>query len=185
MDTFFSTAVLIKLFRPHREWRGWVLTMDEPKTTEPENSNPSERMPGKMNSDKPDNRPAWSQQLGETEEAFAAFVVYRDLGPTRSLAEAQRLKRKPRKGRKRAAEKRQVSGNANAGRSGGNGAIVRRPGTPCSTPSGRRPPSRPRAKRAGSASLAGRNSVKGVGAIGQNNHRSTNSPRSRSCVCGR
>ena len=64
-----------------------------------------------MKSDKPDNRPAWSQQLGETEEWFAAFVVYRDLGPTRSLAQAQRLKGKPRKGRKRAAEKRQVSGN--------------------------------------------------------------------------
>jgi hypothetical protein len=68
-----------------------------------------------MKSDKPDNRPAWSPQPGETPESFAAFVVYRDLGPTRSLAEAQRLngkpqKGKPQKGRKRATGKRGVSG---------------------------------------------------------------------------
>jgi octaprenyl-diphosphate synthase len=32
---------------------------------------------------------------GKTAELFAAFVVYRNLGPVRSLAEAQRLKGKP------------------------------------------------------------------------------------------
>jgi hypothetical protein len=64
-----------------------------------------------MKSDKPDNRPAWSQQLGETEEWFAAFVVYRDLGPARSLAEAQRLKGKPQEGRERATGKRHASGS--------------------------------------------------------------------------
>src|ERR1700692_1481204 len=63
-----------------------------------------------MKSDKSDNRPAWSQQVGEAEESSAAFVVYRDLGPTRSLAEAQRLKGKPQDGRERATGKRHVSG---------------------------------------------------------------------------
>src|ERR1700676_1258728 len=63
-----------------------------------------------MKSDKPDNRPAWSQQLGETEESFAAFVVFRDLGPARRLAEAQRLMGKPEEGRERATAKRHASG---------------------------------------------------------------------------
>ena len=63
-----------------------------------------------MKSDKPDNRSPWAQQLGETAESFAALVVYRDLGPARNLAEAQRLMAKLQKGRKRATVKRQVSG---------------------------------------------------------------------------
>jgi len=63
-----------------------------------------------MKSDKPDNRPAWAQQRGETTESFAAFVVYRDLGPARSLAEVQRLKGKLQEGRERSTGKRQVSG---------------------------------------------------------------------------
>jgi hypothetical protein len=63
-----------------------------------------------MTPDKPDNRPAWSLQLGESAESFADFVVYRDLGPYRSLAEVQRLKGKPKKGRKKATVKRQASG---------------------------------------------------------------------------
>jgi hypothetical protein len=64
-------------------------------------------------SDKPDNRPPWTQQDGETAESFAAFVVYRDLGAARSLAEVQRLNEKPQKGRKMAAGKRRVSGCMN------------------------------------------------------------------------
>jgi hypothetical protein len=64
----------------------------------------------RMQSDKPDNRSPWAQQLGETAESFAALVVYRDLGPARNLAEAQRLMAKLQKGRKRATGKRDVSG---------------------------------------------------------------------------
>src|ERR1700675_4021823 len=63
-----------------------------------------------MKFDKPDNRPAWAQQLGESAESFAVFVVYRELGPARSLAEAQRLMGNPQKSRKRATGKRDVSG---------------------------------------------------------------------------
>src|SRR6476646_124457 len=63
-----------------------------------------------MKSDKPDNRQPWAQQLGETAESFAAFMVYRDIGPARSLAEAQRLKEKFQNGRKRATRKRGASG---------------------------------------------------------------------------
>jgi hypothetical protein len=66
-----------------------------------------------MKSDKPGNRPIWAQQEGETAESFAAFVVYRDLGAARSLAEVQRLNEKPQKGRKMAAGKRRVSGCMN------------------------------------------------------------------------
>src|SRR5450432_2861227 len=63
-----------------------------------------------MKSIQPDNRPAWSQQRGESTESFAVFVIYRDLGPDRSLAEAQRLKGKPQDALKTATGKRNVSG---------------------------------------------------------------------------
>jgi hypothetical protein len=63
-----------------------------------------------MKSIQPDNRPAWSQQRGESAESFAVFVIYRDLGPDRSLAEAQRLKGKPQDALKTATGKRNVSG---------------------------------------------------------------------------
>ena len=63
-----------------------------------------------MESVKPDNRSAWAQQRGESAESFAGFVVFRDLGPARTLAEAQRLMGETQKGRKRTPKNRHASG---------------------------------------------------------------------------
>jgi hypothetical protein len=63
-----------------------------------------------MESVKPDNRSAWEQQRGESEESFAGFVVFRDLGPARTLAEAQRLMGETQEGCKRTPKKRHASG---------------------------------------------------------------------------
>ena len=64
-----------------------------------------------MKTAKPDTRAVWAQQKGEPAEAFAAFVAFRDAGPTRTLAPAP-VRRGAGKGRKGAVRKPEPSGAA-------------------------------------------------------------------------
>lgn len=73
-----------------------------------------------MNSDdsqavpRAESAPQWDRQPGESSRAFAAFVAYRDLGPSRSIDSAWRAAQT-----KQAAKKRQKGGRSAARRADG------------------------------------------------------------------